>query len=110
MTDDDQDFDDLPPEPIDNATLTRKEHDLYLKAVNNSVRKRILELVTIEDRDVDDLTALLQEDGLVAPDGAIAFHLDLLAKAECVNVIEDEDSGRKVVKITEKGQVVDHFY
>jgi hypothetical protein len=111
MTDEEPDeFDELPPVADDDATRQRDEHDLYLKAVNNSVRRRILELVTLEHRDVDELTQLLEGEGLVAPGGSIAFHLDLLAKAECICMTKDEDTGQEHIDVTQKGKIVDHFY
>ena len=108
MTDDDK-LDDLPPSPKDDATRTRLEHDVYLKAVNNPVRRRLLEIVSKAPCTPEAVADQLVQDGLLQGEGALKYHLDVLVKAKCIVLDRDPHGNIKAIKITQGGQVVDYM-
>ncbi len=104
---DDNGLDDLPHSPKDDATRTRLEHDVYLKAVNNPVRRRLLEIVSKNPCSTVAVTKQLVGDGLLQDEGALKYHLDVLVKAKCITLERDQHGNIKAIKITQAGQVVD---
>jgi hypothetical protein len=108
MTGDDK-LDDLPPSPKDDGTRTRLEHEAYLKAVNNPVRRRLLEMVSKDPLPPDTLAALLVKEGLLRNEGTLNYHLDVLVKAKCIVLDRDPHGNIKAIKITQGGQVVDYM-
>ncbi|MBN2152019.1 MAG: helix-turn-helix transcriptional regulator [Candidatus Lokiarchaeota archaeon] len=105
----DEPHDDLPPSPRDDATLTRLGHDTYLKAVNNPVRRRLLELVSKAPGTPEAVASQLVREGLLGDEGALKYHLDVLAKARCVDLDVDPRGNVMAIKITQGGQVVDYM-
>ena len=100
------DDDDLPPVQDDEATRTRQYHDVLLKAVNNPVRRRVLEALFKKKDDgmlLSSIQAMLVAEGLIADPSAFKYHLDYLLKAKCVKVREGS------VFINEEGEVVKCF-
>ncbi len=108
MTDDDGP-DDLPPSPNDDATRTHLEHEVYLKAVNNPVRRHLLEIISKTPLPPDALAELLVKEGLLRNKGTLNYHLDVLVKAKCVVLDRDPHGNVKAIKITQGGQVVDYM-
>jgi DNA-binding transcriptional ArsR family regulator len=106
---DEEGADDLPPNPKDEGTRTRLEHDIYLKAVNNPVRRRLLEIVSKIPCTPKTVTEQLVQDGLLQGEGALKYHLDVLVKAKCVELESDPQGNIKAIKITQGGQVVDYM-
>ena len=109
MNDNDGDFNELPEEENDDATRMKRQHDLYLRAVNNPARHRILELVSVASSSETSLVSRLQDENLIDDEKALAYHLDYLLKAGCIEIKQDEESGERIVSITQSGQVIDHM-
>lgn len=89
---------------------TRYLHTLYLRAVNNPVRREILNI--INDSQKISKTKLLKnliDSGLVEDEYMFNYNMDFLIKAFCVNLIEDEDSGEMYYEITQSGKVIDYL-
>lgn len=107
--DDEENFDELPDEETDDASRMKRHHDLYLRAVNNPARHRILELVSVRSISESELVSRLEDENLIEDEKALAYHLDYLLKAECIEIKQDEESGERVVNITPGGQVIDHL-
>jgi DNA-binding transcriptional ArsR family regulator len=106
---DDNGLDDLPPSPKDDATRTRLDHEVYLKAVNNPVRRRLLEIISKAPLSSDALAEQLVQEGLLRNKGTLNYHLDVLGKAKCVVLDRDPKGNIKAIKITQGGQVVDYM-
>ncbi len=101
MDSNDDDF--LLPPDRDEGTRVRMEHDLYLKAVNNPVRRRILELISKKPAKKFDITSMLVNEGVIKERSDINYHVDFLVKANCVAVEGD------TISITKGGQVINYF-
>ncbi|MFX0098864.1 MAG: ArsR family transcriptional regulator [Candidatus Hodarchaeota archaeon] len=102
MVDDDDD-DDLPEfkrTPLDEV---RMAHDIYLKAVNNPVRRRILEILSENPREKENLAGILIEEKLLKEIASLKYHLDYLLKARCIEI------KKEVISITQEGKVVDYM-
>ena len=78
----------------------RSKHDLAAKAVNNPIRKRMLEMVLEGKTREKDLIDKLVAEGMI-PDGShFKYHMSFLLKAECVAKNGDN------YEITKAGEVV----
>ena len=109
MSDENEPLDDLPGEENDDASRTRRQHDLYQKAVNHPVRHRILELISASPRSENDLYSIVQGENLFEDGTALNYHLDYLLKANCISIEQDAESGERLVSITPGGQVIDYL-
>ncbi|HME52163.1 MAG TPA: hypothetical protein VKM55_08090 [Candidatus Lokiarchaeia archaeon] len=109
MNDREENFDELPDEENDDGSRMTRQHDLYLRAVNNPARHRILELVSASPCAEADLVSRLLDENLIEDKKALSYHLDYLLKADCIEIKQDEESGESVVNITPGGQVIDHL-
>jgi DNA-binding transcriptional ArsR family regulator len=105
----DNGLDDLPTSQKDDATRTRLEHEAYLKAVNNPVRRRLLEMVSKDPLSPDAVAEQLVREGLLRNKETLNYHLDVLVKAKCVILDRDPQGNIKAIKITQGGQVVDYM-
>ncbi|MEX2682221.1 MAG: winged helix-turn-helix domain-containing protein [Candidatus Sigynarchaeota archaeon] len=105
----DNEWNEPPPSPRDDATRTRIEHDIYLKAVNHPTRRRLLELVAKAPLAPETAALKLVEEGLLQNDGQLKYHLDMLVKARCIEIERDPQGNIKTLKITQAGQVVDYM-
>jgi DNA-binding transcriptional ArsR family regulator len=103
----DENDDDLPPSPRDEATSTRLAHDVYLRAVNNPVRRRILEIIATGPCSVCRLGERLIREEIIHEPGSLKYHLDYLKKAKCIELHQDDSGKEQVVTITREGKVVD---
>ena len=106
MVDDDMD-DDLPPAKRTPLDEVRMAHDIYLKAVNNPVRRRILELVLNGPVSKESLVNALVAEKLLKEPSSLNYHLDFLLKARCI--ITRDEKGETLVEITQEGKVVDYL-
>ena len=109
MNDDNATLDDLPDEENDDATLMKRQHDLYLRAVNNPARHRILELISASPCSETNLLARLKDENLVDDEQALNYHLDYMLKAKCIEIEQDAENGERLVNITPGGQIVDYL-
>jgi len=83
-------------------------HYLYLKAVNNPIRREILKIINQEKKiSRDDLLTRLKQKDILQDEGIFIYNLDYLIKALC---IKQEQLGEKTFyEITLSGQVVDYL-
>ena len=89
---------------------TRYLHDLYLKAVNNPIRREILNIVNGTKRiSRSDLVKKLSEDGIVNDEFVFNYNMDYLIKAFCIQSIKVENSNEIYYEITQSGKVVDYL-
>ena len=89
---------------------TRYWHTLYLRAVNNPVRREILNI--INDSQKISKTKLLKDlidSGVVEDEYMFNYNMDFLIKAFCINFIQDEDSDEIYYEITQSGKVIDYL-
>ncbi|NMC06092.1 MAG: hypothetical protein GYA24_12825 [Candidatus Lokiarchaeota archaeon] len=100
--------DDLPPSPRDEATRTRLDHDAYLKAVNNPTRRRLLEIVSKNELGKDVAAQQLVQEGLLHEPGQLQYHLDVLLKAKCIELVPGQ-AGQVLIRITQGGRVVEYM-
>ena len=102
------DFDDLPDEPQRFET-TRVLHDVYLKAVNQPTRRRMLEIVNAGPIEEDALVARMKAEKLVADEKTFKFHLDYLLKANCLLRAADPATKKIILSITQEGRVIEYM-
>ncbi|MFX1502823.1 MAG: hypothetical protein ACFFDH_17820 [Promethearchaeota archaeon] len=89
---------------------TRYLHDLYLKAVNNPVRRVILDIVNDLKRiSKHNLLQKLIEDKIIENESMFNYNMDFLIKAFCINSIKDENSNEIFYEITQSGKIVDYL-
>ncbi|MBS7638013.1 winged helix-turn-helix transcriptional regulator [Candidatus Bathyarchaeota archaeon] len=81
---------------------TREYHLRYLRAVNNPVRRRILEALKEGERSFEDLlsTTGLEERNL-------KWHLEILENGFCVEKSERE--GKVYYNLTKEGKVIEYI-
>ena len=89
---------------------TRYLHELYLKAINNNIRRKILEILN-ESKQISkkNLIIKLIEDKTIQDDSMFNYHIDFLIKAFCIKSIFDEDSDEIYYEITQSGKVIDYL-
>ena len=81
---------------------TRQYHTLYLRAINNPLRRKILRALGEGYATVEDLQS---RTGLDV--NALNWHLSMLERGLCVE--KDTKEGKTVYKRTQEGRVVDHL-
>jgi len=89
---------------------TRYLHELYLKAINNYIRREILEILNeVKQISKKNLLKKLIEDKIIEDDSMFNYHIDFLIKAFCIKSILDEDSNEIYYEITQSGKVIDYL-
>ena len=87
---------------------TKFLHDLYLKAVNNPIRRQILIIVNNKEKiSHDRLLNTLLEEQIIKEEEILKYHIDYLIKAFCINKVE-EKSGISY-EITQSGKVIEYL-
>ncbi|MBY8987325.1 MAG: hypothetical protein KGD61_02635 [Candidatus Lokiarchaeota archaeon] len=85
-------------------------HDLYLKAVNHPVRRKILEIVNKAKKiSKKELLKVLIEENIIKEENQLIYNIDYLLKAFCINSIEDDESREIFYEITQSGKVIEYF-
>ena len=88
---------------------TKYLHDLYLRAVNHPVRRKLLEIINKSNKiSKKELLNVLVEKNLIKDENQLIYNIDYLIKAFCINSIEDEN-GEIFYEITQSGKVVEYF-
>lgn len=89
---------------------TKYWHDLYLKAVNNPIRREILNIVNELTRiSKSKLLKKLIEDTIIEDDSMFNYNMDYLIKAFCIKSINDEETNEIYYEITQSGKVVEYL-
>jgi len=85
-------------------------HELYLKAVNNPIRREILNIVNKFERITkSNLVKILAEDNKIDDEYVFNYNMDYLIKAFCIQSIKDEKTNDIYYEITQSGKVVDYL-
>ena len=85
-------------------------HELYLKAVNNPIRREILNIVNKFERIAkSNLVKILAEDNKIDDEYVFNYNMDYLIKAFCIQSIKDEKTNDIYYEITQSGKVVDYL-
>jgi DNA-binding transcriptional ArsR family regulator len=79
---------------------TRERHVRYLRAVNNPLRRKILNAIKDGYRTIEELKSNLGLD-----ETTLDWHMKVLEHGFCVE--KEEQNGRTVYKLTEEGEVID---
>ena len=83
-------------------------HGLFMRAVNNPIRREILKIVNESKRiSKSELFSKLKSENILDDENVFNYNLDYLIKALCINVINNETNGQLSYEITQSGQVVD---
>jgi DNA-binding transcriptional ArsR family regulator len=91
------------PEPSTNPELKMKMvHELYLRAVNNPLRRRILEALSEGKATSEELSAKTGLD-----EAGLNWHLSILENSICVE--REDNQGHWVFKLTQAGKVIDYL-
>ncbi|MFX1390990.1 MAG: hypothetical protein ACFE9Z_13075 [Promethearchaeota archaeon] len=89
---------------------TRYLHDLYLRAVNNPIRRKILDIINeIKRISKTELFRKLINEKIVEDENMFNYNMDFLIKAFCIALIKDEDLDDVYYEITQSGKVIDYF-
>lgn len=81
---------------------TKRYHVLYLRAINNAVRRRILRAMKDDDNTVEDMASTTGLDVKT-----LEWHLSILEHGFCIE--KKLKDGKAVFKITQEGKVVDYM-
>ena len=89
---------------------TRYLHDLYLKAVNNPIRRVILEIINeLKQISKENLLKRLIDEKTIEDESMFNYHIDFLIKAFCIKSTLDEESNEIYYEITQSGKVIDYL-
>ena len=89
---------------------TRYLHELYLKAINNHVRREILGILNeLKYISKKNLLKRLIEDKTIEDESMFNYHIDFLIKAFCIKSTLDEESNELHYEITQSGKVIDYL-
>ncbi len=89
---------------------SRYYHDLYLKAVNHPIRRKILHVVNDAKRiSKNALIKRLIEDDVIDDEKVFKYNIDFLIKALCINPSKDEKVLDIYYEITQAGKVVEYY-
>jgi len=89
---------------------TKYLHDLYLRAVNNPIRREILNIVNdLKQVPKSTLLQLLIERKILEDEHMFNYNMDFLIKAFCIKPEKDEKTDEIVYEITQSGKVVDYL-
>ena len=81
---------------------TRRYHRLYLRAVNNPLRRKILLAIKEGYNSINDLQ---KESGLTKTN--LEWHLSILEHGFCVE--KTAESGKPLYKLTKEGQLIEYL-
>ncbi len=89
---------------------TKYLHDLYLRAVNNPIRREILNIVNdLKQVPKSSLLHMLIERKILEDEHMFNYNMDFLIKAFCIKSEKDERTDEIVYEITQSGKVVDYL-
>ncbi len=89
---------------------TKYLHDLYLRAVNNPIRREILNIVNdLKQVPKSTLLQLLIVRKILEDEHMFNYNMDFLIKAFCIQSIKDEKIDEIVYEITQSGKVVEYL-
>ncbi len=94
--------------PRDSKTIgksmeqTKHYHILYLRAINNVLRRRILKALKEGNNTIEDLVSTTRLDI-----NTLKWHLSILEHGFCIE--RDSSKGKVVFKLTQEGKVVDYL-
>ncbi|MFX1314331.1 MAG: hypothetical protein ACFE9T_00575 [Promethearchaeota archaeon] len=87
---------------------TKYLHDLYLKAVNHPIRRKILTILNDSKKiSKEKLFGILSEEKVIEDESSFNYNIDYLIKAFCIEKVEEKDKIYYI--ITQSGKVVDYF-
>lgn len=86
----------------DSIESTRLYHELYLRAVSNPLRRKILRVLKEGSASIEELSS---KTGI--QNEALQWHLDTLEHGFCVE--KESINGRWLYKLTQEGRVVDYL-
>ncbi|MFX1501876.1 MAG: hypothetical protein ACFFDH_13005, partial [Promethearchaeota archaeon] len=85
-------------------------HSLYLRAVNNPVRREILTIVNNLKRiSRKDLLNRLLTEKIIEDETMFDYNIDYLIKAFCINSVKDEFNEEIFYEITQSGKVIEYL-
>ncbi len=86
----------------DSIESTRLYHELYLRAVSNPLRRKILRVLKEGSANIEELSS---KTGI--GNEALKWHLDTLEHGFCVE--KENIDGKWFYKLTQEGRVVDYL-
>ena len=93
-----------------SAEGVRYLHDLYLKAVNNPVRREILNIINKKGRiSKKELIKTLIESKIISDESMFNYNIDFLIKAFCLKSTNDDISKEVYYEITQSGKVIEYL-
>ncbi len=91
------------PRATTNPEVEMKvSHELYLRAVNNPLRRTILVALNTGDATFDNLKTKTSLD-----ETTLKWHLNVLTSGQCVE--KSDENGEIVYKLTKYGKVIDYL-
>lgn len=89
--------------------LKMVDHALYLNAVNNPIRKKMLRILNeAEKTSQEDFFEKLKANNILDKEDVFKYNIDYLIQAECVKKIEEV--GNKIIfEILQAGKVIEKY-
>lgn len=110
MPEDEYDFKDCKSIEEFGKTLegSKYYHDLYLKAVNHPIRRKILEIVNKSvEISKNKLFNQLSEQNIISDMSILEYNLDFLIKALCIE--KKDDMNEIIYTITQSGKIIEYL-
>ncbi|MFX0041617.1 MAG: hypothetical protein ACFE8L_01780 [Candidatus Hodarchaeota archaeon] len=87
---------------------TKYLHDLYLKAVNHPIRRKILTIVNNTKKiSKERLFSILLDEKVISDEFSLNYNIDYLIKAFCIEKVEEKN--KIYYEITQSGRVIDYL-
>lgn len=89
---------------------TKYLHSLYLRAVNNPIRREILTVINNFKRiSKKDLLRKLLNERIIEDESMFDYNMNFLIKAFCINSVKDETNKEIFYEITQSGKVIEYL-
>ena len=85
-----------------NMEETKEYHQRYLRAINSSVRRKILRTLRESDGSMEALAPVMGMD-----ERTLNWHLSILEYGFCIE--KEESEGKTLYRLTKEGEVVDYM-
>ncbi|TFF99782.1 MAG: hypothetical protein EU541_04065 [Promethearchaeota archaeon] len=84
-------------------------HDVYLKAINHPIRRKILKLILKANKPLkeNEIFEKLKEKGLISKRNILKYNLDYLLKAFCLEKVKKEN--QIFYEITQSGRIIEYL-
>jgi predicted transcriptional regulator len=89
-------------ETLNSEVKMKQVHELYLRAINNPLRRKILNVLKENDFTIEELAV-----NTCLDESTLRWHLNVLESGLCVE--KEDNQGNVLYKLTQFGKVIDYM-